>query len=136
MDNTQNLIPNKHIIQKFAEKWLASWSNTPEEVASFYSEDCFYRDPHLTSGIQGKTKLLSYLKKLLAKNPNWVWKVDDVFPIEGGFTLRWKASIPVGETCVETQGLDLVLLDKDGRISRNEVYFDRVPLWSAMKSKL
>ncbi len=53
--------------------------------------------------------------------------------VDGGFTLRWKARIPVGDVVVEESGLDLVLVE-DGLITRNEVYFDRTALLRAMQA--
>ena len=92
-----------------------------------YSEDVFYRDPAKPDGIHGKANLLAYFRKLLATFPDWVWEADDVFPVDGGFTLRWKATIPVGYAVIKETGMDLVLV-KDGKVIRNEVYFDRTAL--------
>ena len=80
--------------------------------------------------------LRAYLTKLLARNPDWVWTADDVWPLrdQEGFALRWKAAIPVGATVVHETGLDLVLVE-GGLITRNEVYFDRVGLLAAMRGE-
>jgi hypothetical protein len=56
-----------------------------------------------------------------------------VFPIEGGFTLRWKAEILVKGKVVHETGLDLVLVES-GLVKRNEVCFDRSGLPAAMGS--
>lgn len=99
-----------------------------------YAEHVFYCDPAKPDGVQGKTALLEYLRKLLAIYPDWIWRADDVFPIERGFTLRWKAEIPVKGKVIHEAGLDLVLVE-DGLVTRNEVYFDRSALLAAMKSR-
>jgi hypothetical protein len=52
-------------------------------------------------------------------------------PTEKGFTLKWEASIPVGATTVIERGLDIVEL-RDDKISRNEVYFDRMAWMKAI----
>lgn len=117
---------------QFCQRWLPLWTgNQPERLVEVYSEDVFYRDPAKPDGIQGKADLLSYLRKLLAAFPDWVWEADDVFPIDGGFALRWKATIPVGNSVVQETGMDLVLV-RDGKVIRNEVYFDRAALLAAM----
>ena len=114
-------------------RWLPlRTGNRPEELAAVYSEDVFYRDPAKPEGIHGKPALLAYFHKLLAKFPDWVWTADDVWPVEGGFVLRWKAKIPVGGMLVQETGMDLVLV-RDGLVTRNEVYFDRTALLGAMK---
>ena len=115
------------------DRWLPLWTgNRPEALAQAYADDVFYRDPARPAGVQGRTALLAYLRALLARNPDWVWEADEVFPLDGGFALRWRATIPVGTTVVRETGLDLVLV-ADGRITRNEVYFDRAALLEAMR---
>lgn len=118
---------------RLCEEWLPLWTgNRPEELAGLYTEDTFYRDPAVPGGISGKPGLLRYFEKLCAFSPNWVWKADDVFPIDGGFVLRWNAEIPIGTEIIRETGMDLVLVE-GGRISRNEVYFDRAGLMEALK---
>jgi hypothetical protein len=117
------------------ERWLPLWTgNRPEALIEVYSEDAFYRDPARPEGLRGRDELLPYFRKLLAANPNWVWSADAVFPISGGFTLRWKARIPVGAAVVEETGLDLVLVEQ-GLVTRNEVYFDRAASLAAIAAQ-
>jgi hypothetical protein len=115
------------------ERWLPLWTgNRPEALAAIYADDVFYRDPAKPDGVRGRAALLAYFRKLLAGFPNWVWRADDVFPLDGGFALRWKAEIPIGKTVVHETGMDLVYV-KDGLVTRNEVYFDRAALLAALK---
>lgn len=114
-------------------RWLPLWTgNRPEDLIEVYAGDVFYRDPAKQEGITGKAALLAYFRKLLAAFPDWVWTADDVWPVEGGFVLRWRAKIPVGKKIVQETGMDLVLV-KGGLVTRNEVYFDRAALLAAMK---
>jgi ketosteroid isomerase-like protein len=59
------------------------------------------------------------------------WALKELFLFEGGdgSAVLWHATIkkPGGEKVVEFDGMDLVQV-RDDRISRNEVYFDRVAL--------
>ncbi|MCW5906651.1 MAG: nuclear transport factor 2 family protein [Chitinophagales bacterium] len=106
-------------------EWLASWTgNQPEQLLSYYTDDAFYLDPANTNGLKGHAQLLPYFGKLLKHNPNWVWTAEEVMPTEKGFTLKWKAAIPINDKTITLFGLDIVEL-RDGKISRNEVYFDR-----------
>lgn len=119
--------PTKSILDfytSFCASWLASWTgNQSEKLLSFYHEDAFYRDPAKPDGLWGHQQLRPYFEKLLARNPDWVWKTLQIFPTEKGFALKWEAKIPVvGETVTET-GMDIVEI-KDQKIIRNEVYFD------------
>jgi hypothetical protein len=67
--------------KKFAERWLPAWTgNNPELLASFYADDAFYLDPAIPRGVQGKPALLAYFRKLLSRNPNWVWKQIEGIP--------------------------------------------------------
>jgi hypothetical protein len=112
--------------RRFAERWLPAWTgNNPELLADFYSEDVFYLDPGIPSGVSGKQSLLAYFKKLLAYNPAWVWSQIEAIPMEDGFLNKWHAQIPVGPTTLEIVGVCSVQLDSAGNIRRNEVYFDR-----------
>lgn len=115
---------NDDSLVSFCNSWLAAWTgNQPERLLSFYTEDAFYRDPAKPNGLKGHAELRAYFVKLLAKNPNWVWKAIEIIPTGKGFTLKWEGTIPVGDQVVVETGLDLVEL-RAGKISRNEVYFD------------
>jgi hypothetical protein len=48
--------------------------------------------------------------------------------MEGGFLNKWHASIPVGPKTIECVGVCFVQFDDQGKIRRNEVYFDRTAL--------
>ncbi len=109
--------------ESFIHNWLAAWSsNKPELLRSFYSQNAIYRDPFHRVGISGD-QLLPYFSKLLARNPNWVWKAVELFPIENGYCLKWEATIPTATVTLKELGMDIVEVE-DGLITRNEVYFD------------
>lgn len=113
---------------EFCQEWLAAWTgNQPERLIEFYAEGAYYRDPARPGGLRGHAEIYPYFVKLLAANPAWTWQPLEVFPTERGFSLKWQAAIPVGARTVVEIGLDLVEL-ADRRITRNEVYFDRLAL--------
>jgi SnoaL-like protein len=115
--------------QCYAEEWLPAWSeNRPEFLASFYSDDAFYLDPGVPAGVRGKAELLVHFKKLLGYNPDWVWSQIEAIPMEDGFLNKWRARIPVGARQLDIVGVCLVQLNGEGKIRRNEVYFDRSEL--------
>jgi hypothetical protein len=115
--------------RRFAEDWLPAWSgNRPEFLASFYSDDAFYLDPGVPAGISGKAELLVHFKKLLGYNPNWVWSQIEAIPMDDGFLNKWRARIPVGAGQLDIIGVCLVQFNREGKIRRNEVYFDRSEL--------
>jgi len=117
---------------EFAARWLPAWSgNRPELLVSFYSDDAFYADPGVRSGVRGRTALLAYFTKLLARFPDWMWTHRGSLPLADGFLNRWHASIPVGDRVVEVDGVCTVQL-RDGRIYANEVFFDRTELLDAL----
>jgi hypothetical protein len=116
----------------FADPWLRAWTgNNPEYLASFYTEDAFYSDPAIPGGLRGREALLAYFRKLLGRNPNWVWTHRGSIPLDRGFLNKWHASIPVGNRKVEVDGVCTVQI-WEGRIFSNEVYFDRTELLSAL----
>ena len=127
---------NRKQAKKFAKEWLPSWTgNNPEKLCSYYSDDAFYLDPGVPGGIKGKENLLSYFRKLLSYNPKWIWTQIDAIPMEDGFLNKWHASIPVGKDIIECIGVCSVQLNDEGKIYRNEVYFDRSELLNAINTK-
>ena len=126
---------NKNDAEKFCDTWLASWTgNNPEKLLSFFSEDAFYLDPTVKEGVTGHEALLAYFKKLLKNNPEWKWTREELALTEKGFTLKWKALIPVREKTITEYGLDIVEVTGD-KITRNEVYFDTLALITAIKNR-
>ena len=122
---------NPEEAREFTSRWLPAWTgNDPEKLAGFYSDDCFYLDPGIPYGVKGKAELLLYFKKLLSQNPSWIWTQIEPIPMEGGFLNKWLAKIPVGQKVIECVGVCFVQFDSQGKIRRNEVYFDRSALIS------
>ncbi len=120
--------------QLFCDLWLSAWTgNEPEKLRQFYCDDAFYRDPSRPNGIRG-AELLPYFKSLLFHNPDWQWKALEIIPTQKGFCLKWMATIPLGSATIKEAGLDIVEL-RDGKISRNEVYFDRTAIFLAAQAK-
>ncbi len=118
--------------KRFCDAWLPAWTgNRPEALLEFYADEAVYRDPARSKGLRGRTALETYFGKLLAANPAWVWRAVKIMPTTGGFTLKWEARIPTPKGELVEQGLDIVEI-ASGRITRNEVYFDRAALIAAM----
>ncbi len=115
---------NSDELKVFCDEWLKAWTgNRPEHLLSFYKEDAYYQDPAHPEGLKGHAAIKSYFEKLLAANPDWVWTLVELIPNEKGFVLKWQADIPILDAAILTCGVDIVEL-QDGKISRNEVYFD------------
>lgn len=113
-------------LRTFATQWLNAWhGNKPAELLQYYADDALYTDPAKRDGLKGKAQIAPYFEKLLAANPLWVWEPLEVIPTENGFTLKWQARIPVGDTVLQETGLDIVELNEHMEITRNEVWFDR-----------
>ena len=116
----------------FAERWLPAWTgNQPERLAALYTEDAFYCDPAIPSGVKGRDELLAYFRRLLARNPDWVWSHRGSIPIADGFLNFWHARVPVGDRVLEAEGVCTVQL-RDGLIYSNQVFFDRSALLAAL----
>jgi hypothetical protein len=126
---------NAEEARAFAERWLPAWSgNRPELLVSFYGQDAIYSDPAVPAGLQGRDALLAYFSRLLAGNPNWVWRHLGSIPMQHGFLNRWHASVPVGTRTVETEGVCSVQL-REGLIYANHVFFDRSELLAARATR-
>ena len=126
---------NKNELFDFCKKWLAAWTgNKPEELLKFYHEDAVYIDPAKKEGLKGHKEIGRYFERLLAVYPDWTWTPVEVFPIDTGVILKWKCSIPVDQEIIDEIGLDIVEIE-GGKITRNEVYFDRTELIAAANKK-
>lgn len=111
-------------LQQFISDWLNAWSADVHTLLEFYADDCVYADPGLEKPLRGKKTLHAYFKGLLRRNPDWLWKIEELYETPHGCVIRWSAKLPVGTTIVHAGGMDIVELD-EGLITRNEVYFDR-----------
>ena len=115
--------------REFTSRWLPCWSgNRPDTLLAFYADDAFFLDPGRPQGIKGKDQLSAYFTKVLGHNPTWIWTQIEPIPLEGGFMNKLAARIPVGEKIVECVGLCFLQFDEQGKIKRNEIYFDRTEL--------
>lgn len=113
----------------FTDQWLPAWSgNNPERLLAFYADDAFFLDPGRPAGIRGKEQLTAYFTKVLGHNPTWVWSQLEPFPLENGFMNRLQAWIPIGDKTIQCSALCFLLFDEQGKICRNEIYFDRTDL--------
>lgn len=122
-------------LRPWIDEWLETWTgNRPDELIKFYAPNAFYLDPGRPHGLTGHVELLPYFRKLLAANPDWVWRAVEVFPTSSGCCLKWKATIPIGNAVIHEHGLDIVEIDGD-IITRNEVYFDRAALMGAIAQR-
>ncbi len=122
-------------IIEFCKRWLPAWTgNRPETLLEFYSENAFYSDPAHPKGLQGHRELRPYFTKLLAANPDWKWETVEVFPTQRGFILKWRATIPITDTKIIEYGMDIVEVE-DGKVTRNEVYFDRTRWLTILRQK-
>lgn len=114
---------NKNEALNFCKIWLAAWTgNRPDLLISFYSDQAYYQDPARPNGLHGRDAIYAYFQKLLAKYPNWVWEVEEIFPQPNGFILKWKARSEF-EAKESFLGLDIIDIENN-KIVRNEVYFD------------
>jgi SnoaL-like domain len=120
---------------KFAAVWLPAWTgNDPERLASFYTEDAFYSDPHLPAGIRGRGALTAYFERLLARYPDWVWTQTASTPMRDGFVNFWQARVPLGGSELTLPGVCLVEL-REGLIARNQTLFDRSALLDTIRQQ-
>jgi hypothetical protein len=120
-------------ILDFCDKWLLAWErNRPEDLIGSYSDEALYIDPANKEGLKGRDQIFPYFKKPLAANPNWKWESVEAFPTDIGFVAKWKATIPVGAELITEYGMDIVEIER-GRITRNEVYFDRSSVLEALR---
>lgn len=110
-------------LKQFIQDWLEAWSNSPEELLNYYHPNAVYSDPSLKEPLTDKDQLSSYFSALLRKFKGWKWELVELFGNAPIVTLKWKATFLIDGKIVIKIGMDIVELE-DGKIIRNEVYFD------------
>lgn len=114
---------------KFCNQWLPAWTgNQPQKLIQFYADDAVYKDPSKPHALMGREAIFEYFEKLLNRNPNWRWTQQEVFSTSKGFTLKWMAEIPTSQAPLRIEGLDIVEINSENKITRNEIYFDPAPI--------
>jgi len=93
-------------------------------LLSCYTLDCYYQDPAKSAGIRGTKDLKLYFQKLFSATPDWKWEEVELYPTPKGFVFKWNATFFQEPLPLVEYGMDIVELSQ-GKISRNEVYFDR-----------
>lgn len=122
---------DKAMMRELAVSVLDAWNTQDvEAVAGCYTEDVQYLDPNTRGYANGSEELKRYLGKLFeAWQMTWAYKEGFLFEGGDGCAVLWHATIRKhgSEQVVEFDGMDLVLV-RDDKIARNEVYFDRAAL--------
>jgi uncharacterized protein (TIGR02246 family) len=125
---------NHDEMHALAEQFLAAWnSQDVERVLDVYTDDVRYLDPNTRGAVEGRDALRRYLTKLFAHwSMHWTLREAFLFDDRAGCAILWRARLTPtgGETAVEVDGMDLALV-REGRLERNEVYFDRGALAAA-----
>jgi ketosteroid isomerase-like protein len=121
----------REAVRERAAAVLSAWnSHDVERVVACYTEDCVYRDPNTRGAVEGRAALRRYLTRLF-QDWRMHWSLREFFAFEDGSggAFLWHARLTpaAGGTAAEVEGMDLVCLRGD-RLSRNEVYFDRMAL--------
>jgi ketosteroid isomerase-like protein len=114
-----------------AERTLSAWnSQDVDGVLSCYTEDCVYLDPNTRGAVVGHDALRRYLTRLFRDwNMHWTLREFHLFADGTGGAFLWRARLTpaAGGKTTEVDGMDLVVI-RDERLCRNEVYFDRMTL--------
>jgi len=120
-------------MHELAEAILDAWnSQDVESVLACYTDNVRYVDPNTHGPVEGTDAMRRYLTKLFRTwKMHWRLKEAFMFNDRRGCALLWRATLQRagGGKTVDVDGMDLVIV-KDGRLQRNEVYFDRAALAS------
>jgi steroid delta-isomerase-like uncharacterized protein len=116
-------------LSQFINDWLDAWTaQNPDRLLSFYSDDMEYLDPNTRGELKGRDAFSQYVRKLFSAWPEMKWIAKNIYEHDGGCTVTWRAEITKKDSRILIlDGMDLVFI-ADGKITRNEVYFDRSQL--------
>lgn len=122
---------NRDQTRRLAEEVLAAWNlQDVEGVLACYTEDCVYLDPNTRGHVVGRPAFRKYLTRLFQDwKMHWSLREFHLFADEQGGAFLWHARLTPasGGTSFEIDGMDLVVL-RGEKLSRNEVYFDRMAI--------
>jgi len=121
-------------VRRLAEATLSAWnSQDVDGVVSRYTEDCVYLDPNTRGPVVGREAFRRYLGRLFQRwKMHWSLREFFLFEDGSGGAFLWHAQLTPasGGKTAEIDGMDLVML-REGKLSRNEVYFDRMALFGS-----
>jgi ketosteroid isomerase-like protein len=124
---------NREEAVELAERILSAWnSQEVDKVLSCYTKDCIYLDPNTKGKVSGHEALRKYLSRLFQQwKMHWSLREFFLFADQNGGAFLWHAKLtPANEgKASEIDGMDLVII-REGRMCRNEVYFDRTALFN------
>ena len=119
---------------RLSDAILSAWNEQDvEAVLSCYTEDCVYVDPNTRGPVVGREALRRYLSRLFQQ---WKmrWSRRELFLLAdgSGTAFLWHAVLTpaAGGRTAEVDGMDLAIVS-DGKLQRNEVYFDRMALFGS-----
>jgi ketosteroid isomerase-like protein len=110
---------------------IEAWNtHDASRVLECYTRTLVYRDPNTLGEICGAGAFERYLTKMFSL---WEmhWEVKEIYPLRDvdGAAALWTATLRLrsGGQPTQVHGMDLALVEND-RLSRNEVYFDRMAI--------
>ena len=120
--------------RRLTEAILSAWNRQDMEgVLACYTEDCVYLDPNTRGPVVGHEALRRYLSRLFQQwQMHWSLREFFLFEDGSGGAFLWHAQLTPasGGKTAEIDGMDLVAV-REGKLSRNEVYFDRMVLFGS-----
>jgi ketosteroid isomerase-like protein len=121
-------------VKRLAEATLSAWNQQDVDgVVSCYTEDCVYLDPNTRGPVEGREAFRRYLSRLFQRwKMHWSLREFFLFEDGNGGAFLWHAQLTPasGGKTAEIDGMDLVMLQGE-KLSRNEVYFDRMALFGS-----
>jgi len=112
---------------------IEAWNtHDASRVLDCYTGTLVYSDPNTRGEIHGAPAFRRYLTTMFSL---WEmhWEVKEIYPLRDvdGASALWSATLRLraGGSPIDIRGMDLALVEND-RLSRNEVYFDRMAIAS------
>ncbi len=117
-------------IQDFVRRYTAAWaSREPNVMAALWHDDGELHHPALSAPIRGD-RVASNNDNTKGQLPDFEWSLLDWAAQGNVVFLHWRNCATIGGKRHEWTGVDRMEL-REGRIMREDVYFDTVPLWQA-----
>ncbi len=109
------------------DAWLAAWTgNRVDALLAWYTDDCLYADPLCRQGLVGKGALRAHLTPLLARHPDWHFRLRFCSDTRSGLCVVWTISFTKCRLPTRVGSAELIL--RGGLILHQQSVFETADL--------
>lgn len=118
---------------EFTKRWFQALSLGTRDLDTaitdlldtYYDDEATLIDPNFKTPQKGRKAVEAYYRAVMAKYPNWAFKIAKIYPTAEGFVLHYEGSVP--GVVDAFYGIDILEFNSDGKITKLVEGYDRTP---------